>query len=506
MSTILLSLNDLYSFFIQNNIRNFSAEDEDAEIVVYTLADLELGEGQDSGLLPVKLKSCHDGENVNHTEISEESYLQALPSLKNRPILGYIHEPRGGEITFGGHNMRLVNNRMTHDGTKRMHYDERVIGIIPSEAKVYFQEEDGRKYLIIENGLIYEDYGNEAADIIRRDKSIPVSIEIKFKHIHFDDDSDIMHIDEFYFNGITCLGKDKNGKVLNPAMVNSELTLAESDDSEEGQTYSIDPNNQEGGQQVDQTENTLEFEETVETTVTETIETNPESTEVETSEETVVEASETYSEGTSTETETEETGEEAAPQEESATFSAENMSLGADEMSLEDIRRAIHAELDKITDYSGWVCDVYSNSFVYRQNWRDGKYQKKSYTVSGRSVTLGEDIEEVFPCYLTQAEKDGLANMKANFSALEEYKENAEKEKKESLLSGEFSGIKDADATKALVANMANFSVEDFAKELKAIAYDSDSKTEKKKNTVRFSVQSFEETAKNPYGRLFDEN
>jgi hypothetical protein len=366
MGTVLLSLNDLYNFFVKQNIRTFNAEEEDAEIVVYTLADLELGEGQDGGLLPVRLKSCHDGANVNKTSISEESYLQALPSLKNRPILGYIHKPKGGELTFGGHNMRLVTNRMTNDGQKRMHYDERVIGVIPSEAQVYFQEEDGKKYLIIENGLIYEDYGNEAADIIRRDKAIPVSIEIKFKKIHFDDDSNIMHLDEFYFNGITCLGKDKNGKVINPAMVNSELTLAESDESEEGQTYSIDSSNEEGGQPMDQVDNTLEFEAEVETTEVQTEEVTTESTEVETVEETVTETTETYSEETSTETE--ETNEEAAPAEGTEVFSADHMSLGADEMSIEDIRLALSKELDKQTEYCGWISDVYSSYCVYRSS------------------------------------------------------------------------------------------------------------------------------------------
>ena len=110
---------------------------------------------------------------------------KALPSFKNRPILGYIHEV-DGQYEFYGHNMHLDEN-------DNVVYDEIPVGIVPEscDARLEYDEEKDKTYCVI-NGYIYEEY-TKAADIMRREKECAVSCYAFEDFIHVFEVNEMRH-------------------------------------------------------------------------------------------------------------------------------------------------------------------------------------------------------------------------------------------------------------------------------------------------------------------------
>ena len=126
MSKKILTLDSLYKFFVeQNQSMNFSAKESGAPIVVTTDGFFSESESDMPGMMQVELKVCHIDTNRNGSHISKENMEKAMPTLKYRPILAYIHELEDGNLDFYAHNVEVVEN---DDGETELHYIEKQVG------------------------------------------------------------------------------------------------------------------------------------------------------------------------------------------------------------------------------------------------------------------------------------------------------------------------------------------------------------------------------------------
>lgn len=483
----LLSLDDLYSFYVsQGKSLHFNAEEEHTNIVVQLPATLkfEKSDRDTEGLRPVVLQACHTGENNNHSYISEKAMKSALPSFSNRPILGYIHEV-DGQPEFYTHCMHL-------DEDDNVVYDEIPIGIIPEScnAKLKYDSEKDKTYCVV-NGYIYEEYSPKAVEILERENECSCSVELSVRELSYDSSSKVLCIDDYFYSGVTILGKTPDGDEVKPGMSGANIKLA--DFSEENNSFVFDSklvneiadavaqrlsdiNNQ--GKEED----AVDFEENVETVAEEVaeevVETEVMSEETEATEEEVKvveeETSEEVDEEPAEETpnvvedfadddpEEEEEPEEEEPEEAvidddtlpaKKKYSVNGMEF---ELSLSEIQSALmelvnstYSESDN--DYYG--CEVYQDSktVVMIGMW-SGKAYKQGYKVRGGVYSLVGDRVAVKPVFVTADEEAELDKMRNNYSEISEKlaKYESEPEKMEILNSDDYSQIANSEEFAAL--------------------------------------------------------
>ena len=115
-------------------------------------------ENNDSNLMKVKLMIVHPGRNRNYSSISKETINDAMESVKNIPILGYVKRDDNGDIAdFDGHNMetRIVDG---DNGFKiETVYLEKPIGVIPESCNPRFEEINGHEYFTVD-GYVWKSY------------------------------------------------------------------------------------------------------------------------------------------------------------------------------------------------------------------------------------------------------------------------------------------------------------------------------------------------------------
>ena len=97
-----------------------------------------------------------------------------------------------------------------------------------------------------------------------------------------------------------------------------------------------------------------------------------------------------------------------------------------------------------------------------------GRAYRQSYSASDDTYTLTGDREEVFVNFLTKAEEDQLAELRANYEALVQYKANTEaaalRAEKEAILADDkYEVIVDSESFKALRDKMDSYSKEELA-------------------------------------------
>ena len=218
----LLTLENLYDYYQKSGKSiHFSSSDEQSLIVVQVEGSLKFAEQDKNteGLLPVVLKSCHTLNNLNHSFIAESVMTKALPSFCNRPILGYIHDV-DGQSEFYGHNMHV-------DEDGNIVYDEVPVGIIPEScnARLEYDEENQKNYVVV-NGYVFEEY-SKASEILRREEECNVSVELAIREMSYDAKEKLLIITDFFFQGVTILGKNEDGEKVRPGMAGSNIKLSD---------------------------------------------------------------------------------------------------------------------------------------------------------------------------------------------------------------------------------------------------------------------------------------
>lgn len=172
-------------------------------------------ESEDSRFTKVKISLMHTGKNLNNSIFAKNVVEDALPSLANIPIVGYISTNGMNETDFNGHEQRLVIDK---DGVK-VEYLGRVYGIIPETNNATFEMKtvDGveREYLVCD-GLLYNKFP-ESVEIFDRDGSKSQSMELASGSIEGKfNKSGVYEFSKFQFEAACVLGEG-----VTPAMTGS---------------------------------------------------------------------------------------------------------------------------------------------------------------------------------------------------------------------------------------------------------------------------------------------
>ena len=468
----IMTISDLYKFCIKNNFCHFSSSTNNEEICVQMPAIFEKEDNVDKdkeGLTPFVAKAYHDHINLNKSEIKPEVLENTLPSAMLRPILASIvTDEETGEKDFGSHDFVFEEDE---DGNEKIKYIEQPVGVIFGDNTIEYDEENDVNRAIL-HGYLYNEYCQDAVDIMNRRKTVDCSVELSIREMSFNAADKVLSLDDFYVAGLTLLGsKVKPGmkgskvtiedfnKTNNSIFSNNEkvielLEALNSTLSNFNKDQNLGQNNEkEGGNETNmnkfeellakygKTAEDIEFDyaelsdEELEAKFEELFGENAEGTDDNT------DAS--NDDGSSSEPSDDDEGDGTAdPEPEVNTDNSNNADdsngngEGTDdgagqeqfekmtrsfELSHDDIRYALYNLLipyeEADNDYF-WIMEVFNSYFVYQGY--TGKVYGQKYTKDGDNVAFDGERYELFLEYLTESEKTALADMRSNYSTVVE--------------------------------------------------------------------------------------
>ena len=545
----ILTLDNLYQFFVeQNKTVNFSSKDAGKPIVVTTNGFFEANETDMPEMLKLELKVCHTDTNRNGSHISTENMEKAMPTLKYRPILAYIHELEDGTKDFYAHNIEFIENE---DGEAQIIYIEKQVGCFTADEPWLKYDEENDKTYVHAYAVIPEGY-TEAADIIRRKGGTKVSCELIINELSYNAKEKYLDLTDFIFGGCTLLGCDENGNEIGEGMLGARADISDFCHKEPTYTFQdkmielldklnktlsdFNNNSEEKG-----CDTMNKFEEllakyhkeasdiTFETEGLSDDELEAKFAEMFEDEEPENDDGEDADDGEGegdNDSESITTEEEACGKKKKKCSIDENGNMSVSfEISHEDIRGALFNLLDIYEEEDNewyWITNVYDDYFIF-ENWDGNKLYKQSYSIDGDNVALSGDRQEMFKMILTESEKLAIDKMREDYSALEAkynelktFKDNYEaaqlQAQKDAIFAkSEYSVLAEDEAFKALVADAEKYSVDEVEAKAKAIFADYVIKTgtfsakddgEKKPKVLGFNFNK-KEDKKSPYGNLF---
>lgn len=548
----ILTLDNLYKFFVeQNQTINFSVKDSGTPIVVTTDGFFSESESDMPGMMQVELKVCHIDTNRNGSHISKENMEKAMPTLKYRPILAYIHELDDGTKDFYAHNVEVVENE---DGESEIHYVEKQVGCFKADNPWLKYDKKMDKTYVHAYAVIPEEY-TETADIIRRKNGTKVSCELVINELSYNAKEKYLDLTDFYFGGCTLLGCDEDGNEIGEGMLGSSIVdfchkepvfnyqdkLIETLERLNFTLESLNKTNAEekGGEKVmgrfeellaqygkAADEVTFEYEnlsdEELEAAFKEAFEdasedenaSNANSTD-DTTDDDVQTTDDGNGDNTTDDNGTD--GTDGEPEKFTKTFTVE--------LSHDDIRNALYTLIRQYEndDEYFYIREVFDSYFVM-QDWWNNKIYKQSYAVDGENVSLEGSRIEVYEILVTKEEKDALDALKENYSALEvKYNElkafkdtydatELESKKMEVLDKAEYECLAENKDFAQLRTDMDKYSVEEistkadliFAAYMKSkMDFSAKDEGKKKPQVLSFGVDNKKEKKKKAYGNLF---
>lgn len=524
MAKSIIWLKDLYQFCIDKQINVFKATTKEDSIIVSipaTYSSKKLFDESDDRFMSLRLKSCHTLENLNGSGISEDSMKKYMGTFRNCPILGSVKEVENSDGTktydFNGHDMEVIDDPF-NEGEQRINYIERVIGVVPSDAVLSLEQEEGTdKKFLFADGLIYVEHGNLAADILKQREEVACSVEIAVDEMSFNTKDKIMNIEAFRFLGCTLLGADvkegmqgsrayTNYSVKGQAYEQQLIELLEKVDTSLSNFNNT--NLSKGGKHkgMNKFEELLEqYEKTAEDITFEY--------DGLTDEELEAKFAETFG--------TNDTGKSAKKKRCSIDEETKTMTLSY-EISHEDLRYGLYNLLNSFENADNeWYCitNVFDTYFVY-ENWEGQKIYKQTYSKEGENITFSGERTELFKELLTASEKAQLEDMRQNYAALSKFKSDFEKSetdaKKEAILTDEtYAQLSEFEDFKKLITDADKYSVEEIqekadlalGKYVKSVGkYEFQTKTVPTKTVKRVTMATKEpDTFQKPYGGMFEE-
>lgn len=189
-------------------------------------------EAKDYRFIEVTIDVLHTGTNLNKTSFTKDVINQAVPSICNTPILGYIVDKDDEEgKDFAGHEHEL---RVSENGVQYV-YAGQSYGVIPESCNPrWVLKDDGtgteREYLRVD-GLIWTKF-DDAVDIFERDKQKNHSVELTDMTMGREKNG-VSSVVSFLFDGCCILSTtDPN---IQPAMTGSNIVANFSVDDIAGQ-------------------------------------------------------------------------------------------------------------------------------------------------------------------------------------------------------------------------------------------------------------------------------
>ena len=569
MGRRIMTVDELYSFCLKNNFLNFDSKEFGKELVVEMPANFEKSnddtDKMTEGLTPFVSRAFHDHINLNKSEIKEQDFKDNLPSSNLRPILANIKkDEETGELDFGSHDYHIEKVKEVDENGKEFTvektvYDEQPIGVIDGSKTSIEYDEEAKVNRAVLHGYLYNEYCQDAIDILNRRGTVDCSVELVIRQMSMDGKTKSLVLNDFYVAGLTLLSAKTK-----PGMAGSNFKIE--DFSLENETQSFEKqliemqaklnelearfniNNTIRKEEEIEVENKENFEEVTETVeVTETEETTEEEVTVteNESEETVDETSEgetvdeENSEETTDESDEETEDEESTVKEDNACGGGSGSTKKKKKNSIEcsytvnDETKTYAVSLDeKISAIHCLVNDTYAeadntyygvsvyDSYVIMQDWCSGRYFKQSYMDENDTYTLTGDRVEVYAEFVTKDELNELNDMRSNYSTivneLNQYKYNEEFADKMTVFEDEaYTDYLETDEFKALMsketvdkyskeelAEKADATLGKFVKSTKTFSY-----TENKTKKPIASVKVFSDVNKtrkpSRYGDLF---
>ena len=423
----IMSIDSLYKFFVkQNKSVNFNSKESGAPIVVSVFGDFETSKDDMPGMLKLKLKVCHTELNRNGSYISKENMEKAMPSLKYRPLLAYIHITKEGVEDFYAHNMSIEEDE---NGDEKIVYVEKQVGCFTADDPWLEYDEEMDKTYVMAYAVIPEEY-TEAANIIRRKNGSKVSCELVIDELSYNAKEKYLDLTSFYFGGCTLLGCDEDGNPIGEGMLGARADISDFCHKEPVYAFqdkmievldklnttlsNFNNNSKEKGcdkmgkfeellQQYNVTAEDITFEieglsdEELEAKFKEAFEDNTSTGDVLSVDEEIENVS------TSENNDGEASTSEFTHKKTCSVGEDGNMTVSF-EISHEDIRGALYTLLEVYEQEDNewyWVTNVFDNYFIF-ENWDGNKLYKQSYAVDGDNVSLSDDRQEVFKMILTE--------------------------------------------------------------------------------------------------------
>lgn len=563
----LLYIEDLYDFYSNKYKRStkFSAEKTGEPLVVQVHGRINFDESDKNkdGLLPVHLQSCHTDLNVNGSNIESSVMEAALPSFSNRPILGYIHKVTTDENPEG--QWEFYSHNMHEDENGDVVYDEYPIGIIPEScnAQLVYDEEKKKTYCEVD-GYIFEEY-SKAAEILQREEECSVSVELSIRELSYDAKQKFLNIEDFWFSGVTILGKTPQGNEVKPGMTGSNIKLADFSSKNNSlfedyeskmvelqarienletacfnkeQNSSVRTLSKEGGNKESMTkfeELLAKYNKTVEDVTFDYSELSDEELEAKFAE---VFGEDNNTDGdnsgdnTANEPSNDNEGDGENTTEPEGTTDGDNEGEGQNfenmtktfEISHDDIRYALYNLLSSYEDADNewyYITGVYDSYFVY-ESWDGGKIYGQKYTKDNDNVSFDGERYNLHKEYLTDSEYTEIQDMRSNYSSVVEelntYKSAKVFADKMTVFDDEaYSEYLDTDEFKALMSedSVNKYSKEELSekadatlgklvKKNKTFSFAGETPQKKHVSRVAFNAEKETEDTYKPYGDLFD--
>lgn len=563
----LLYIEDLYDFYSNKYKRStkFSAEKNGEPLVVQVHGRVNFDESDKNkdGLLPVHLQSCHTDLNVNGSNIESSVMEAALPSFSNRPILGYIHKVTTDENPEG--QWEFYSHNMHEDENGDVVYDEYPIGIIPEScnAQLVYDKEKKKTYCEVD-GYIFEEY-SKAAEILQREEECSVSVELSIRELSYDAKQKFLNIEDFWFSGVTILGKTPQGNEVKPGMTGSNIKLADFSSKNNSlfedyeskmvelqarienletacfnkeQNSSVRTLSKEGGNKESMTkfeELLAKYNKTVEDVTFDYSELSDEELEAKFAE---VFGEDNNTDGdnsgdnTANEPSNDNEGDGENTTEPEGTTDGDNEGEGQNfenmtktfEISHDDIRYALYNLLSSYEDADNewyYITGVYDSYFVY-ESWDGGKIYGQKYTKDNDNVSFDGERYNLHKEYLTDSEYTEIQDMRSNYSSVVEelntYKSAEVFADKMTVFDDEaYSEYLDTDEFKALMSedSVNKYSKEELSekadatlgklvKKNKTFSFAGETPQKKHVSRVAFNAEKETEDTYKPYGDLFD--
>lgn len=499
MSKKIMTIDELYSFCLKNNFSKFNSKDFGDELSVEMHGNFEKQKKTDDrlveGMTPFVSNAFHDHVNLNKSNIEENIFKENVPSSNLRPILANIKlDEETNELDFGSHDFHIEKvTSVDENGNKveveKIIYDEQPIGVIDGSRTNIEYDKDAKVNRAVLHGYLYDEYCSDAIDILNRRGTVDCSIELCIRTMSFDGKNKVLNLDDFYVSGLTLLSAKTK-----PGMAGSNFKIEDFSSCDTKVSFSneekliellerIDKklsnfdnkNPKEGGNEKNMFEKLLEkYGKTIEDITFEYEGLSDEELEAKFSAE--------FEEDTSTSTSS--GGEDNSNT--SNTNDKYELFNKLFEISFDEIKYALNSLCSIYRNDSEWcyVHTVYEDYFIM-QDWDSDKYYKQSYQKDGDNVSLSGERIEMFAMLLTESEKISVEEMRSNYAALKEFKENAEKNElhsqKEELINSEKYSIlaeknEDGEYTNTafaeLVKNMDNYSLTDLETQIKVIHSD----------------------------------
>ena len=459
-------------------------------------------------------------------ELIKENMEKAMPTLKYRPILAYIHELQDGTKDFYAHNIQIEEDE---NGDAQVVYLEKQVGCFTAEDPWLEYDEKMDKTYVMAYAVIPEEY-TDAADIIRRKNGTKVSTELVINELSYNAKEKYLDLTDFYFGATTLLGSDENGNEIGEGMLGARADITDFCHEKPVFNYqeklveilgrldntlsNFNKNNTKEGvrKEMNHFEELLEkygftaeeldfdyanmsneeldvaFEEfknkkyaddggDAGSDTGDGSETDPGASDGEGTGSTGTEPTDPQpADPEPTEDEDSEDGDDSSDDDESKKKFDNFVKTFKIEISHEDIKYALYNLLGEYEENDNeWygIYSVYDDYFVM-QGWCSGKFYKQGYSIDGDNVSLDGERTELFQMLLTESEKiavdklrDNYAELEAKYNELKTFKDNYDTAeimaKKDDIFANEiYDGIRESDEFKTLVNDAEKYSVEEI--------------------------------------------